>query len=68
MRVSNPAGTRLQSFVFVPSKLARLSGSSVANESCRWEAVLDGFVAGLAAAAGVDRLDAAASLADATRS
>ena len=69
VRVSSPAGTRLQSFVFDPSKFASLSGSSVVNESCLWEMVLASLEAGLAAAApGVERLDAAASLAEATRS
>jgi len=52
----------------VPSISASLSGSSVVKESCRRELVLDGLGAGLAAAAGVDRLDAVASLAEATRS
>jgi len=67
--VSSPAGTRLASFVFVPSRFVSLSGSSVVRESCRREVALAGLSAGLAAVApGVDRRDAVASLADATRS
>lgn len=66
--MSSPAGTTLHSLVFAPSKLARLSGSSVVKESCRLVMVLVALRAALAATAGVDRLDAADSLAEATRS